>query len=197
MDGIIQGLCEQPLSLSIICSWFIQVITGINIPFLLRLKNIPLYRYITFPLTICLLIDIWIIYLLAITDNAKHLCVSFCVDMSFHFSWYLPRSGIIESYGNWMFNTLGNHQTVFQGGWAILCFHEQCVRCLFLHILINPCHYLTFFILAILVSRKWYSIVVLICISLMSSDVVHICMCLLAICISSFLNIYSDSLLIF
>ena len=51
----------------------------------------------------------------------------------------------------------------------------------------RPCEHLllsAFVILAILLSMKWYLIVVLICILLMTNDVERLFMCLLAICLS-------------
>ena len=51
----------------------------------------------------------------------------------------------------------------------------------------HPCHQHlnSIFIIAILVSMKWYLLVVLICISLMTSDVEYLSMRFLVICISS------------
>ena len=77
----------------------------------------------------------------------------------------------------------GNLNAVFHSGCTNLHSHQRAQGFPFLHILPNACYFLNF--KAILTGVRWYLTVVLIYISLMISDVEHLFMCLLAICMSS------------
>ena len=100
-------------------------------------------------------------------------------------SGYMPRSGIAGSYGGFIPSFLRSLHTISHSGRINLHSHQQCKSVPFSPHPLQRLLFVDFFDDGHSDQCEVISHCVLICISLIMSDVEHLFMCLLAICVSS------------
>ena len=140
-----------------------------ELPFFLLLNSTPLYMYMTdFTYSFISLWTFVLFSLFVIMDNADmNICIQIFMQMYVFSSLGYIGVELLTPVVT-LFHLLRNYQTVFQSACIVLCSHKLCMR-VHQHLLLS-----VFLILVILVDVKWYLIVGLICIFLMTSGVEHL-----------------------
>ena len=108
---------------------------------------------------------------------------------------YISRIGIAGSKGRPIFNFLSYLHTAFHSGCTSLPSHQQCKRVLFFST--SSSALVCWFIDDKQFHRCEIPIVVLICISLIISDMEHLLLCLLAICIQVLPHFFNSVIWVF